>query len=215
MHLNTLIQRTFNDEEQGSRRWSSYLYLFRRAFQIKCRFALSTALGLAFALSAWQTVAAQSNSLHAHVHGQAQIQIAVEKTQLLMNFSSPLYNFLGFERRAHNDKEKQMIEQLRQQAQNPLYWFSLPASAQCRLVTMHLDAPLLDSNTAPSTSQEKPHGNLRFEADFECKKPEEFKQLQIRLFESFNEIKRLKLTVIQDQKQISRTLSNGDTLVTW
>ena len=50
-----------------------------------------------------------SASAQAHVHGEAQLEIVLEDTQLSLYLHSPLDAFLGFERLPRNPTEKAAV----------------------------------------------------------------------------------------------------------
>jgi hypothetical protein len=49
-----------------------------------------------------------------HEHGQAQLQMALENSNIELMFSSPAYNLAGFEHEARTDEQKKMLADIRQ-----------------------------------------------------------------------------------------------------
>jgi hypothetical protein len=157
--------------------------------------------------------AQQKSSLHAHVHGQAQLQLAVDQSQAVLSFSSPLDNFLGFERAPKDEAEQEKVKQLLQQLQNPLQWMELHSAAQCQAGQIELDSPVLTGKL--KTSEQKKHGDLRFEMELQCKHPQLLRSLKANILQQFKGIHRLKVEVVHANGQHTKTLHADDISMTW
>lgn len=66
-------------------------------------------LGCLLASCALAPAASAAQSLDAHEHGQARMQIALENNQVDLIFTSPAYNLAGFEHEARTDEEKKLL----------------------------------------------------------------------------------------------------------
>ena len=44
---------------------------------------------------------------HAHEHGPAEIELAVEGSDAVVNFASPLYNLVGFEHAPRDERDRE------------------------------------------------------------------------------------------------------------
>lgn len=67
----------------------------------------------------------------AHEHGRAQLQIALEKDQIDLIFTSPAYNLAGFEHEARNENERNWLTEISHWLeQTPLV---SPESGACRV----------------------------------------------------------------------------------
>lgn len=170
---------------------------------------------LALMLTTFQTpVSAQQKApLHAHVHGQAQLQLAIDQTQVVMSFSSPLDNFLGFERAPKDEAEQEKVRRLLQQLQNPLIWFELNDAAHCQIKQIDIDAPALTDNL--KSTEDKKHGDLRFEIDLQCKNPHHLRSLRALVHQQYKGIKRIKIEVVHGAEQYRKTLQSDDTILAW
>lgn len=155
----------------------------------------------------------QKSSLHAHVHGQAQLQLAFDQSQAVLSFSSPLDNFLGFERAPKDEAEIAKLQQLRQQLQNPLHWIELSPAAQCQAGPIELDSPILTGKS--KSEDEKKHGDLRFEVELYCKFPLQLRSLKANLLTQYKGIHRLKIEVVHPNGQLAKTLSADDNSMAW
>ncbi len=159
-------------------------------------------------------VAAQKkDALHAHAHGQAQLQLAIDQNQVVLSFSSPLDNFLGFERAPKNEKERIKVQQLLQQLQNPLLWFEFSPAAQCRVGQIDLDSPVLTGKQ--NQSGDTQHGDLRLELEWHCQHPQQLRNLRAILLQQYRGIHRLKTEVVHPGGQRAKVLRPGDINMRW
>jgi hypothetical protein len=166
-------------------------------------------LGLIHATS----FAQQKSSLHAHVHGQAQLQLAIDQSQVVLSFSSPLDNFLGFERAPKDEAEQEKVKQLLLQLQNPLLWIELNPAAQCQAGQIELDSPVLTGKQ--KSNDEKKHGDLRFDVELQCKNPQHLRSLKAKLLQQYKGVHRLKVEVVHAGGQHAKTLQAEETSMTW
>ena len=86
----------------------------------------------------------QSSSLDAHVHGEAELMIAVEGNRVEMQLVSPAANIFGFEHEPANAEQIQQIHRAEEilSATDSLFIFE---SLSCQAIEQHLDIPFLDS----------------------------------------------------------------------
>ena len=166
-------------------------------------------LGLSHATS----FAQQKSSLHAHVHGQAQLQLAIDESQAVLSFSSPLDNFLGFERAPKDEAEQEKVKQLLLQLQNPLLWIELSPAAQCQVGQIELDSPVITGKQ--KSNDEKKHGDLRFDVELQCKNPQQLRNLKANVMQLYKGIHRLKVEVVHAGGQHAKTLLANDVNMNW
>lgn len=157
--------------------------------------------------------AQQKSSLHAHVHGQAQLQLAIDESQAVLSFSSPLDNFLGFERAPKDEAEREKVKQLLLQLQNPLLWIELSPAAQCQTGQIELDSPVITGKQ--KSNDEKKHGDLRFDVELQCKNPQHLRSLKAKLLQQYKGIHRLKVEVVHAGGQHAKTLRGDEIHMTW
>ena len=166
-----------------------------------------------FCLTHATSFAQQKSSLHAHVHGQAQLQLAIDESQAVLSFSSPLDNFLGFERAPKDETEQEKVKQLLLQLQNPLLWFELSPAAGCQAGQIELDSPVITGKQ--KTNDEKKHGDLRLDLELQCKNPQHLRSLKAKLLQQYKGIHRLKVEVVHAGGQHAKTLQADEINMTW
>ena len=148
-----------------------------------------------------------------HVHGEAQLQLAIENEQVSLNFSSPIENFLGFERAPKNEIEQQQVKNLIIQLNDPSAWFELSPNAQCHSTNLETDAPLLMRKQ--NKDSDKYHSDLRFDLEIHCKNPQQLNRLYAVIFKHYKGIKRLKVNIVHGDIQSTRTLQSNDPIIAW
>ena len=90
------------------------------------RCLLLSGLSVAISMSA-QTVAAQS----AHVHGEGQVNIAIDGNRIFMALESPGADIVGFEYEARSSDEKAAVKQAIAQLSDPMLLVRFEADAGC------------------------------------------------------------------------------------
>ncbi len=76
--------------------------------------------------------------LDAHEHGVGELNIAVDGTQVAMEFHAPGADIVGFEYEAESDTDKAAIEAGLAKLSKPLDLFEMPAAAGCEMTEMHV-----------------------------------------------------------------------------
>ena len=90
------------------------------------RYLLLSGLAVAISMSA-PTVAAQS----AHVHGEGQINIAIDGNRIFMALESPGADIVGFEYEARSSDEKTAVTRAIAQLSDPMLLVRFEANAGC------------------------------------------------------------------------------------
>lgn len=78
----------------------------------------------------------------AHVHGEAQLLLAIEGNDLDMEFRSPAFNIVGFEHAPANEAQQQAVADAMKLLRQPDRLFSLPPAAGCQAKGAKVDSPL-------------------------------------------------------------------------
>ncbi len=79
----------------------------------------------------------------AHVHGTAEIELAVEGSDVAVNFASPMYNLVGFEHAPRDAQDRAAVAEARALLDDPANLVRLQADAACTVVELdvHWDMP--------------------------------------------------------------------------
>ncbi|TVP54911.1 MAG: DUF2796 domain-containing protein [Halomonadaceae bacterium] len=140
-------------------------------------------------------------SLGAHVHGQANLQLALEGTGVDLFFSSPAVNLLGFEHRPETDAQKEALDK----AMNYFREMALvhPANGDCQVVSATVETPLADADFEGS------HGDITVSQTLECSSALAGSRVQANVMTDWPDIESLQLQWLGDGGQGSQELTQG------
>jgi len=155
----------------------------------------------------------------AHVHGVGWLNLALEGSELYLEFGSPAANLLGFEHAPGDAHERAAVQRIRALLSAPGDLFGLPPGAGCRAVDADLEIPWSDGQAADSGGQ-RPAGHERdgvqsggVHADihaayrFRCAAPVAVDAVEVLLFEVFPALRRLDVQFITSDRQAAVVLS--------
>jgi hypothetical protein len=146
---------------------------------------------------------------HAHVHGVAKLEVAVDGGNVDLRLESPLDNLLGFERAPRNDKERAAVATMRARLNQGETLFAPTAAARCRQVSARVDAPTLDGKAAGE------HADLVAEYRFECAEPARLTGLEVRLADHFKGMRRIDAQVIGPKGQTASRITAKMRFLSW
>ena len=84
------------------------------------------------------TTAAET-SHGAHEHGAAEVELALEGSDVLVNFASPLYNLVGFEHSPRDDRDREAVAAALALLDDPGNLVLLQAEAACTVVELDIE----------------------------------------------------------------------------
>lgn len=169
-----------------------------------------------------------------HVHGVGQLNLAVDGASLTLALSSPLDNFLGFERAPRTERERAAASRLMDQLRAPHGLFQPTVEAGCTLSSATIDAPVLAGGAAAAGGGVRPssepaaagkpkqagsgaavHADLFAEYVYRCANPERLRDVNVLLFDAFRGLTRLDVMLARSRAQSAVTLRRGNTKVSW
>lgn len=150
---------------------------------------------------------------HAHEHGVARLEVALEGGKLSIGLESPLDNLVGFEHAPRNEKQRAALATMAEDLQRAERLFDLPAAAACKPVRAQSTHPHAQSPAASTrshdTQKSRPddaHSELQASWEFECAKPEALTRIGVRLFDVFRGIRRIRAQTVTPRGQGMATL---------
>jgi hypothetical protein len=133
-----------------------------------------------------------------HAHGVAKLDVALEARRLAMDFVAPLEDILGFERRPANEKEGAVFE---------------AASAYFKSGRALVASPAANCRVAESAVNIEERGKGHFEwvarLTYDCKEPQELREVDAALLEQYKKLKRIDVRVVAAKGQSSTRLGSG------
>jgi len=156
-----------------------------------------------------------THALGAHVHGVATLQVAVDNKALMINFSSPLDNLLGFEHKARNQAEMKKVKQMVNQFNKANLFVPTP-SAKCKLDHVDLQSPVIHKvGATPQHEEATGHSDLDAEFHYTCQNVKDLRDLEVRLFKAFAHLHRVNVEIVSDRGQTATQLSPNNDQATW
>lgn len=155
---------------------------------------------------------AEAAKVGAHVHGEADLIIAVDGNQLQLELTSPLDSLLGFEHASRTEKQRKAAQALRERFARPETLFAPSAAARCTAAPAQLKAPVLD---AAAGNKADGHAELEASIVFRCEAPDALKEVDVRLFDAFAPLHRVKAQVAGPRGQRGATLTPKRRVVSW
>ena len=183
--------------------------------------------------------AGEHRSYEAHEHGVAHLNVAVAGSDLMVEFSSPAANIVGFEHHPRSQAQKDQVKEAKKKLTAAKALFQMPAQAQVQLVksAVHTDIDHDLSgksdelhNHEPGGEHEKAHKNdengghdhqdkehaherhsdFKAEYHFVCKNLKKLAYMDVLLFRAFPAIERIEVQILTATKQTARELTAED-----
>ena len=142
---------------------------------------------------------------HAHVHGVAKLDIAVEDNKLTLQLDSPMDNLLGFERAPRTDAERRLADGVVAQLRAASTLFKIDPAAQCTLAKVELISAALKLGTPDPAESQDGHADLDGSFEFNCADATKAAYVDVGLF-SFAHVQRLEVRVVTARGQYKRDL---------
>lgn len=177
-------------------------------------------IAIMFTMLALCSATAMAHEPGAHVHGIANLQIAVDDKLLTLDFSSPLDNLIGFEHDPRNDQQKAAVQNMSELLHKADKLFIPTAAAHCVLQSVELDSPVLDkkldkAKPHDAAHEEGGHADLDGEFVFKCERTADLHDMEIRLFGSFVNLRQLDVAVASARGQTAAKLTAANPHISW
>jgi hypothetical protein len=142
---------------------------------------------------------------HAHVHGVAKLDVAVEAGGLTVQMESPLDNLLGFERAPRNDAERRQADAVVAKLRSAAAMFSIDPAAQCKPAHVELSSSALKLGHPDPKEEEQGHADIDGSFEFTCVDATKASYIDVGLFE-FARLQKLEVQVATPHRQFKRDL---------
>lgn len=147
---------------------------------------------------------------HAHVHGKARLDVAIDSGSITLALDSPLESLLGFERAPRSATERERVQAL-VSALRAGTAFRIDPAAGCRLRTVTLEStPLGLGPAAPGSSTSsgmEDHADLDGSFEFACNAAARAAFIELPLFGLSNHLHEVDVQVATPHTQFARTLT--------
>ncbi|MFY7865232.1 DUF2796 domain-containing protein [Roseateles sp.] len=163
----------------------------------------------------------------AHVHGQAEMTVAIDGAIVMVQLDSPLDALLGFEHAPRTPRQIDATRAMAKRLRQADTWLQLTPAAGCTLSRVDLrsdalapdllqDAPATPpSQAATPKTQAQAHADLHGEFEFQCQTPAALKGLELRVFSFFPGMRRVDLQVASGRRQVAAKLTAQQSRASW
>jgi hypothetical protein len=177
-------------------------------------------IATAFLLAALPSV--PPSATEGHVHGEANLSVALEGTVLTLELSAPTHSLVGFEHTPQTGEEHAALERLIELLQQVEALFVPTPEAECQPQAVRIESPVLDPEPETATrpiaetrQQPQAHAGLEAEFQFQCASPEVIGDIEVRLFDLFPAIKRLNVKLAGPKGRRHLVLTAGQRGLAW
>ncbi|PTD97794.1 DUF2796 domain-containing protein [Pseudothauera lacus] len=153
----------------------------------------------------------------AHEHGVADLEVAVDGSQLAIALKTPLDNLVGFEHEPRTAAQKKALADAETRLRDFPALFVLPAAAGCALTDVSVESPWPQGDHGHAHDHghkhddhghdHGAHSDMHVEYVLECANPAALNELQSRLGEAFPRMERVRVQSATPRGQGSATLT--------
>jgi hypothetical protein len=168
------------------------------------------AIVILFLCSAFAFAGEKRRHRFAHVHGEAQLSIAIDGKKMEILFQTPADGVFGFEHEPRTEAEKKVVEQGKAKIKTAaLKMIKIPEKFKCNSGVSRLDVTLAQLRRTRREEQlgqpatPKGHGDIKVIYEVTCESPLKGVSLQINVAKHFARIKKTRVVVLSDAKQWS------------
>lgn len=140
---------------------------------------------------------------HAHEHGVARLDVAIDGATLSIALQAPLDGFTGFERAPRTAAERRLAAEVLARLEDAGGLFKPDAAAGCKPAEALVDAPVLVPGAAPTQGE---HAELEASYAFTCSSPQALRSIDLALFDAFRRLQRIEVQVAGARGQSRLTL---------
>lgn len=154
--------------------------------------------------------AAIAEATPAHVHGQARLEISVDREQLIITLQSPLESLLGFEHAPHNTADRQAVQAMAEKLKEADKVLMPSAAALCLSTSVEINSPILGGKLEPTS-----HNKLDVRYTWRCAKPEALRDVATGLFIDFLRLRLITVEFAGPQGQRAGRLDARNPRINW
>lgn len=154
--------------------------------------------------------AAAAAGLDAHVHGESEMNIAIEGGTVMIELISPGADIVGFEHAPATADERAAIEKAAHDLGQGSALFRFPEAAGCALEDAEVIAPGLDDDHGGDSHGHAPqdgHAEFRGRYTFACTDPAALGHVDLGLFERFPAMAAIEVQAITPRGQRAARLT--------
>jgi hypothetical protein len=149
----------------------------------------------------------------AHLHGTAQLTLALEGNNLEINLESPAANIVGFEHKASSEKHTKVIQRAKANLEaSGLFLFS---GSDCSLKQVKIDmSSVIEQDKQHSDHHDHDtHSEISANYSYECSKGEKLETISVNLMSRFPSVETLEVMWLTSRQQGATKLKSQSNLI--
>ena len=164
-----------------------------------------------------------------HEHGAANLNIAVEGDEVLLELISPAVNIVGFEHKPSTAEQQQALDQAVALLRDPSQLFMLTPEADCKTTLVELESSLLheeehaeeehaeeehaEEEHAEEEHSEEEHSEFHASYQLNCAQAEQLNAIDLVLFARFPGLEEIDVQFIGPSAQFGAEFTPAQTLL--
>ncbi|KQV81221.1 DUF2796 domain-containing protein [Rhizobacter sp. Root1221] len=159
--------------------------------------------------SLWLAASLSLAAEHAHVHGTARLDVAIDAGKITLQLETPLDNLVGFERAPRTDAERQRVADMLATLRQAGALFTIDPAAQCTPGRVDLVSAALQLGPAGGSGDPDGHADLDGTFEFNCARAGQAAYIDVGLF-AFPHLKSVDVQAATPRGQFRRQLVRPD-----
>jgi Protein of unknown function (DUF2796) len=180
---------------------------------MKCRTRWLT-LGVSLLIFSFDLGAAEKRHHDAHVHGVAEINIAVDGAKATVEFRAPAESLMGFEHEAKSESDKKKrdaaLEQLRMKRDQMVLFDPKLGCKSSEMKTLVVEEKTTRAEEQPGKDKDQKksaeHREVHGAFSVACDKPLAGSRVKFGVYKAFRDIQEIKVQVLSDSGQSGATI---------
>ena len=154
--------------------------------------------------------AAAPREAGAHVHGSAELNVAVEGNEVFIELHSPGMNLVGFEHQPSTEAERQALADALATLESGATVFRFSDAASCTLTSASVASQLESDGDDEHKEHQSAHSEVHGEWTYVCSAPEALSGIEVLVFERFPATEDIDVQLITATQQRSVELTADD-----
>jgi ABC-type nickel/cobalt efflux system permease component RcnA len=172
---------------------------------------LTKALLVFVALLSLTTTLAISATHKVHVHGQAELTVAIDQHTIEVHLNAPAESLLGFEHQVQSEQEVAQVIALQKHVAQPDSVFNFD-NKYCQIISQNIDTGDLlrsvqDHKHHTHDSHQSDHAEININYTYRCENTEHIKLARVQLFDHYRGLKQIRAMWITPNQQASVLLT--------
>ena len=148
-----------------------------------------------------------------HQHGVAELNIAIDGSNLMIELQSPAANIVGFEHSPRNAQQRTLIDNAVNTLEKPEQLFLISPEARCILEEAEVDSDIVKKghdhkhDHDHDHKKESSHSEFSVGYSFKCDAIDKLQSIEVKLFSRFEGMEKIKAQLVTPGKQGLENLS--------